>query len=47
MHHRPHRHLDRFQIKLARLAPLLKDQSNKRAYFAFDFLPDGFRRFFS
>ena len=47
MHGGPHRHLDRFQIESAGLAPVLKYQPPQRAYFPFDFPPDRFRRFFS
>src|SRR5271155_1333029 len=47
MHRSPHRHLDRFQIESPGLALLLENQTQQRAYLPFDFLPDGFRRFFS
>ena len=47
MHRRPHGHLDRFQIQLTGLAPILKNYVQQRTYFAFDFVPDCFRRFFS
>jgi hypothetical protein len=47
MHGGSHGHLDRFQIESAALALFLKDQTQQRAYFPFDFLPDRFRRFFS
>jgi hypothetical protein len=47
MHRRPHRHLDRFQIESGSLALVLENETQQRAYFPFDFLPDSFRRFFS
>jgi hypothetical protein len=47
MHRSPHRHLDRFQIESASLALVLENDTQQRAYFPFDFLPDRFRRFFS
>jgi hypothetical protein len=42
-----HSHLDSFQVQPAGSPELLKDDPQQRAYFAFDFLPDRFRRFFS
>ena len=47
VHRSSHRHLDGFQIDSARLTLILKNQTQQRAYFPFDFLPDRFRRFFS
>jgi hypothetical protein len=47
VHRGPHRHPGRFQIESASLTPVLKDKTEQRAYFPFDFLPDRFRRFFS
>jgi hypothetical protein len=47
MHCRPHRHLDCFEVQLTGPATILKDDAEQSAYFAFDFLPDRFRRFFS
>jgi hypothetical protein len=47
MHGGSHRHLDSFQVQPACSAEVLKDHPEQRAYFAFDFLPDRFRRFFS
>ena len=47
MHRRPQGHLDCFQIQRSGLATVLKNDTEQAAYFAFDFLPDGFRRFFS
>jgi hypothetical protein len=47
MHGGSHRHLDSFQVQSACSAEVLKDHPEQRAYFAFDFLPDRFRRFFS
>jgi len=47
MHGGPHRHLDGFQVQPACSPEVLKDDPQQPAYFAFDFLPDRFRRFFS
>jgi hypothetical protein len=47
MHGGSHRHLDRFQVQPACSPEVLKDDPQQSAYFAFDFLPDRFRRFFS
>jgi hypothetical protein len=47
VHRGAHRHLDCFQIESARVALVLKDKTQQNTYFAFDFLPDRFRRFFS
>ncbi len=47
MHCRPHGHLDGFEVQLTGLAAALKDDAEQFAYFAFDFLMDRFRRFFS
>jgi hypothetical protein len=47
MHRCPHGHLDCFEIQLTGLAAVLKDDPEEFAYFAFDFLPDRFGRFFS
>jgi hypothetical protein len=47
MHGGSHRHLDRFQVQLAGSAEVLKDDPEQPVYFAFDFVPDRFRRFFS
>jgi len=40
-------HLDGFQIQLAALAAVLKDQMKQTTYFAGNFALDRFRRFFS
>jgi hypothetical protein len=47
MHRGAHRHLDSFQVQPASSPEILKDNPEQPAYFAFDFLPDPFRRFFS
>ena len=47
MHRRPHSHFDGFQVQLTSLAAVAKDDPEQPAYFAFDLLPDRFRRFFS
>jgi hypothetical protein len=47
MHGRTHRHLDRFQIETAGLAAIFEDDAQELIYFARDFPPDGFDRFFS
>jgi hypothetical protein len=46
MHGGSHRHLDRLQVEFAGPAAVLKDDPHQPAYFAFDLLPDRFRRFF-
>jgi hypothetical protein len=46
MHGSPHRHLDRFQVESAGLAPVVKNKPQQRAYFPFDFPPDRFGSFF-
>ena len=47
MHRRTHRHLDGFQIQMARLAAATEDHVQQLIYFSRDFLLDDFRRFFS
>ena len=47
VHGRTHGHLGRLHVEMARLAALLEDDAQELAYFARDFLPDGFDRFFS
>ena len=47
MHGRAHSHLDGFQIQTPRLAATVEDDAQQLVYFARDFLPDGFGRFFS
>jgi hypothetical protein len=47
MHGRPHRHLHRLKIQTARPTKVLKDDPEQFAYFAFDFVSDRLRRFFS
>jgi hypothetical protein len=47
MHDRPHNHLGGFQIQAPRLAAAVEDNAQQLAYFARDFLLDGFRCFFS
>jgi hypothetical protein len=47
MHGGSHRHLDSFQVQPPGPSTVLKDDAEQTAYFAFDFLPDRFRRFFS
>jgi hypothetical protein len=47
MHRRAHRHLDRFQVQMARLAAALEDHAQQLVYFARDFLLDRLGRFFS
>jgi hypothetical protein len=47
MHGSPHRHLDRFKVQSSCFPQLLKDETEQPGYFALDFLPDRFRRFFS
>jgi hypothetical protein len=47
VHGRTHSHLDRFQIKVACLAPVSENHPQKLVYFARDFLAYRFRRFFS
>jgi hypothetical protein len=44
---RPQSHLDRFEIQASGLATVLEDDPKQTAYFAFDFLADRFRCFFS
>jgi hypothetical protein len=46
MHGGSHRHLDCFQVQPACSAEILKDETEQPAYFALDFPPDRFRRFF-
>ena len=41
------RGFDRFQVKAAGLAAVLKDDAQQPVYFASNFFLDGFRRFFS
>ena len=47
MHGRPQGHFYGFQIQPGVFAALLQDQRQQPAYFASDFLLDGFDRFFS
>jgi hypothetical protein len=47
MHGGSHRHLDSFQVEPACAPEIMKDDSEQPAYFAFNFLPDRVRRFFS
>jgi hypothetical protein len=47
MHGGSHRHLDSFQVQPPCSPQILKDDPEQFAYFAFDFLPDRFCRFFS
>ena len=47
MHCRTQGHLDSFEVQMTGLATVLKDDPEQSAYFAFDFLPDRFCRFFS
>jgi hypothetical protein len=47
MHGGSHRHLDCFQVQPACFPEILKDATEQPAYFALDFPPDRFRRFFS
>ena len=46
MHCSPQGHLDGLQIESAGLALVLKDKTEQRAYFPFDFLLDRLRGFF-
>ena len=47
VHSRPHGHFDSFHIQMTAFASILKNNVEQRAYFAFDFLADCLRRFFS
>jgi hypothetical protein len=47
MHGRANRHLDGFEIEMARFAPGAEDDAQQLFYFADDFLADRFDRFFS
>ncbi|MDQ2946241.1 MAG: hypothetical protein M3Y27_09925 [Acidobacteriota bacterium] len=47
MHRGPQGHFDGFEVQLTGLATVLKNDAEQSAYFALDFLPDCFRRFFS
>jgi hypothetical protein len=47
MHGGAYRHLDGFEIQLARFTPGAEDDAQQLIYFAGDFLLDRFRRFFS
>jgi hypothetical protein len=47
VHGRAHRHLNRFQIEGAALAPSLENDTPEVIYFARDLLTDRFSRFFS
>lgn len=47
VHGGAYRHLDRFEVPLPGFSTVLKDDTEQPVYFAFDFLPDRFRRFFS